>query len=54
MVWVVWGGGWWLIGGDGSRWWLMALDGRILEWEVAHDFWIVGDCLDGVFWAGMV
>ena len=51
---MVWGGGWWLIGGDGSRWWLMALDGRILEWEVAHDFWIVGDCLDGVFWAGMV
>ena len=49
MVWVVLGGGWWLIGGDGSGWWLLALDGRVLEWEVAHDFWIVGYCLDGIF-----
>ena len=36
-IWVVWGGGWWLL----------ALDGRVLEWEVALDFWIVGYCLDG-------
>ena len=43
------GGRWWLIGGDGGGWWLMALDGGILEWEVAHDSWIVGYCLDGVF-----
>ena len=28
--------------------------GDFLDWEVAHDFWIVGYCLDGVFRAGMV
>ena len=27
MVWVVWGGGWWLIGGDGGGWWLIGGDG---------------------------